>query len=1301
MSGTTIRIRLHPFGVAVLSVGFALILMLALNPLANMTQTPFLLFFGAVVVSARWGGVWAGVVATVLSACISNYLFLSPLHSFYLGVPNTIRMTVFILECLFISVLCGSLRTTNQRLDRNLLKLRLSEESLRTANQRITDILESITDGFYTLDRQWRFAYINSQAETTLQRSRQELLGRSLWEVVPASQGTIFEQHYRQAVAEQQPRVFETSGIVNPQSWYEVHVNPLGDGLAIYFQNVTQRKQAEEALRHSEARFRQMAETIQDVFWITDCRTPQILYVSPAYEQIWGRDRDELYRDRTLWIDTIHPDDREKTQRIAMTCQHENFVLNEYRIIRPDGSIRWIRDRGFAVRNSAGEVEQVVGVAQDVTEQLLAEQALRQSEAKFRRLVEANIFGVAIGDFKGNVTYANDGLLTMIGYSRADLDAGQLRWLDLTPPEQLYLDRQAVEELRLHGACQPFEKEYLHKDGHRVPMLLGAALLNQPNDQTEQIIAFALDLTQRKQAEKALEDSEAIARARAEELEAFMEVVPTAVWIAHDPDCHQMTANPAAYELMRAAPGAIATATPASGSNPLKFKQLRQGVAVIPSDLPMQRAAQTGQAIQDEIEFAFEDGTVRFIYGKAVPLRHADGTVRGVIGAFVDITDRKQAEEALRLSENRYRTLANAVSQLMWVNDPNGNVQFYNQRWQEYAGMPLQLGVGLWQDLIHPDDYPLVTAIRARALQTGDAYEVECRLKRFDQVYRWHLARIVPLKDDQEHVLQWFGTATDIHDVKQTEAALRASELNFRTLADTMPQMFWTARPDGWIDYYNQRWYSYTGMTYEQTQGWGWDVVLHPDDREHCIDRWRDSIRTGRNYEIECRFHCASNGQYRWHLGRAFPLRDDTGQIIRWFGSCTDIHDQKKALDERDRALERERVTREEAEAANRIKDEFLAVLSHELRSPLNPILGWTKLLRTRQFDQATTNRALETIERNAKLQTQLIEDLLDVSRILRGKLILNVSVVDLIPIIEAAIETVRLAAEAKGIQIELTLNTQVGRVSGDPGRLQQIVWNLLSNAVKFTPEGGRVIVRLTQVDRHAQIQVQDTGRGISPDFLPHVFEYFRQADSTTTRKFGGLGLGLAIVRHFTELHGGTVQAESLGEGLGATFTVRLPMLADLNPIRSIRPLPEHQVDLAGLTVLVVDDDDDIRELLTVMLQQHGAQVHSSASAAEALLALEHHHPDLLISDIGMPGVDGYMLIQQVRRRSLDQSSTIPAIALTAYAGELNQQKALTAGFQMHLSKPIEPEELLQAIATLLNSVGHPPVQSASDLVSE
>lgn len=397
----------------------------------------------------------------------------------------------------------------------------------------------------------------------------------------------------------------------------------------------------------------------------------------------------------------------------------------------------------------------------------------------------------------------------------------------------------------------------------------------------------------------------------------------------------------------------------------------------------------------------------------------------------------------------------------------------------------------------------------------------------------------------------------------------------------------------------------------------------------------------------------------------------------------------------KDDLLIREQATRSEAQAANRAKDEFLSILSHELRTPLNAILGWSRMLRQQQLPKEMIERALETIERNAKSQAQLIEDILDVSRIITGKLRLQIYPVDLVKVIESAIESVRLAAEVKAIHLQTAFDPLTPMITGDADRLQQVVWNLLSNAIKFTPKGGQVQIFLQQVDAQVELRVSDTGEGINSDFLPYVFDRFRQHDSSTTRQHSGLGLGLAIVRQLVELHGGTVTVASSGIGQGTTFTIKLPaiisdqsleapQLSDAIAEANARILTLSP--LAGLQILVVEDEPDSLELLSAILQGYGAKVITAASAEEAwsvLEALKDQTPDILVSDIGMPGKDGYSLIRKLRQLEEQRGAQMPAIALTAYAGNDDRQQALLAGFQRHLTKPVEAAELVKMVISL------------------
>jgi signal transduction histidine kinase/ActR/RegA family two-component response regulator len=401
------------------------------------------------------------------------------------------------------------------------------------------------------------------------------------------------------------------------------------------------------------------------------------------------------------------------------------------------------------------------------------------------------------------------------------------------------------------------------------------------------------------------------------------------------------------------------------------------------------------------------------------------------------------------------------------------------------------------------------------------------------------------------------------------------------------------------------------------------------------------------------------------------------------------IAERERAERERDQLLIREQEARREAEAANRVKDEFLATLSHELRTPMTAILGWSHLLADIELDDHQRSHAIEAIGRNARVQVQLINDLLDMSRIITGKLKVETRPIKLQSVIAAAIDSVRPAADAKAIQICMLLEPDSGIVQGDPDRLQQVVWNLLSNAIKFTPSGGQVTVRLANIAACAQLTVSDTGQGIKPEFLPYVFDRFRQADSSDRRTHGGLGLGLAIVRHLVELHGGTVHAQSQGEGLGTTMQVRLPLLACQPESSSAseangRSARYQQIaPLAGVHVLVVDDDADVLELLATVLKSHGASVTAALSAAEALSAIKRARPHVLISDISMPVINGYELIRAVRSLPPESGGRIPAASVTAFAREEDRLQSLAAGFQTHIPKPVLPDELVEIVARL------------------
>jgi len=540
-----------------------------------------------------------------------------------------------------------------------------------------------------------------------------------------------------------------------------------------------------------------------------------------------------------------------------------------------------------------------------------------------------------------------------------------------------------------------------------------------------------------------------------------------------------------------------------------------------------------------------------------------------------------------------------------------------------------------------------------------------------DYLIKGNLARLGPAI---ERELQ---EAANRRERQRIQSELRESEDRWQLALRGSNDGIWDWNLKTNAVFFSTRWKEMLGYTNDEIANHfdEWKKRVHPDDLGWVTEAIQDHL-AGKTlfYRVEHRLRC-KDSTYKWILARGQALWDEAGNPIRMVGSHTDITPTKQM----------EEALRQQAETlaeANRLKDEFLAVVSHELRTPLNPILGWVQLLRTRKLDAVASDRALEALERNAKLQKQLVEDLLEVSRIIQGKLSLTVSPINLVTIIEAAIEIVRSAADAKGIQLKCLLDQSVGLVSGDANRLQQVMWNLLSNAIKFTPEGGQVQVQLTRVATCAEIAVSDTGIGIKPEFLPYVFDRFQQQNSSTTRSYGGLGLGLAIVRHLVELHGGTVRVDSPGEGQGTTLKVHLPLLKGQG--LGVRGEEERSAsNLNGLQILVVDDDADTREFLVVALTEYGAEVKTAASYCEAIEVLQCFKLDVLVSDIGMPGEDGYALIRQVRLLQPEQNRNIPAVALTAYARESDRTKALAAGFQMHLAKPVPPNKLANAIAHL------------------
>ncbi|AVH70584.1 PAS domain S-box protein [Nostoc sp. 'Lobaria pulmonaria (5183) cyanobiont'] len=1668
--------QLLRYGIVVLIVALALVLMLVLDPWLSMSETPFLLFFSTVMLSAWYGGLKSGLLATSLSALLSAYFFLPPAYELSLDLSNFVRIGLFALQGLLFSFLCEGLKTAKRRADGNLQKLRVSEERFRLA-------LSSSDIVVFQQDRDLRYQWIhNPQGLDTTE----EILGKSDDELFPAlvaEQLKAIKLKVIETDVATRQEVYLTIGGEN--RYYDLLVEPLKDadnsilGITCAGVNITERRQAEleKARLHQELQqaIQQKDESLALInAWLTSSPValafldPELRYIHanetlaaingvPQTQHI-GRTFREVLPEWAAQIEPVF----EQVMETRQPLLNQEVSGETY----PPGVYRYGLVSYYPVCLPNGQLLGVGISSIDITQLKQTEQALRESEAKFRSVVESNMIGIGFWDRDGRITDANDALLNMVGYTREELLANTLRWQDLTPTEYLPLDKQALTQFQDSLFCTPYQKEYIRKDGSRLPVLAGGSHFEGTIDRGA---FFVLDITERKQAEERLRYIAQISSLLSTSLDyeqtlqqiAKISVPQLADWcsvdilnedgsirrlpIAHaDPSKAELARKLQEYvtdykgasaitrvlqtgqsELISEVSDSLLIATTQNQEHLELVRQLgMKSVMIVPliakgrilgcitfintlsdrrydrTDLTLatditHRAAlavENAQLYRDihqallhyaeslslldallgaaPVAVCFFDRELRYIrinqvfadinglaieehlgrkfrevlpamaaelepqlqrvletgepllnmeisgetrgqlrrygywLGNYYPVNNAIGETVGIGIILADVTIAKQTEVALRESEERFRAMFNQAAVGITLVGLDGRFLQVNPALCEITGYTYEELIQMnFQEITHPDDLEVDWENAQRVLAKEiSGYSLEKRYIRKDGSIVWANLTSSAVWDANGQPKYALGIIEDISHRKRVEATqnflveastLLAASLDYEitlenvanlavpTLADLcivdVFQEDWSSkqiaiaiadptklnildeirrryRPQtrakqlvqqlrlgisvfypelsdshllqmsednehrqllqslgirslmvipvrsrgqlfGAISFFTAesgRYYQQTDLAlaediarraataidnarlYQETQrsvnrtvllqkitaafsealtpqqvadvvvnqgiaaleATGGSVVLLTEGNttlkvvqaigypQTLINTWTsfpiaapnqiaETVRTGQPIFLEnlaamiARYPdladvvtvIANNawasipliveGKVIGALGLSFT----TGQIFNEEdrGFMLTLGQQCAQAIARAQLYEAEKIARAEAETANRIKDEFLAVLSHELRTPLNPILGWAKLLRTRKFNEATRIQALETIERNAKLQTQLIGDLLDVSRILQGKVRLNLHAVDLKIAIASALETVRLAAEAKSIQIQTVLNNDIGKVLGDGDRLQQVMWNLLSNAVKFTPTEGLVEVRLEQVGLDAQIQVIDTGKGINPEFLPYVFDYFRQADAKTTRVFGGLGLGLAIVRHLVELHGGTVQAESLGEGQGATFTVKLPLLknSELRVSSGKAPQPEVSNDdtlLAGVQILLVDDQADVREFFSFALEQYGATVTAVESADEALQTLVQSKPDILLSDIGMPLMDGYMLLGEVRKLPPEQGGQIPAIALTAYAGELNYNQAMAAGFQKHLPKPVDPVDLAAAIVSL---IGH------------
>ena len=1058
--------------------------------------------------------------------------------------------------------------------------------------------------------------YLNQRGQEVLRplqnNAREVLIGQNLWQQFPDLVGTPLEKNCRRAMEAQVTVDFEV--FYSPlDKWFDIRAYPSRDGLAIYLQDISKRKEAETQLRQQREWFQVTLSSIGDAVITTDTQG-KVTFLNPVAERMTGwKSAEAAGRPLQGVFEIVNEATRQPVENPVATVLREGTIValaNHTALIAKDRTETAIEDSAAPIRDTLGNISGAVMVFHDVTARRRAENALRENEERLRATFSQAAVGIAVAGLDGGFIELNRKFSDILGYSPSELQ--HRTFLALTHPDDLAQTQTNVRRL-LAGEVAEYvqEKRYIRKDGALVWSLTTVTLLKDADGRPQRFIGVIEDVSARKHAEEAVREG-------TERLQLALSAGHMGDW-SWDAATDRVFLGSQAAEIFGLLP-----------EQPITWAEMRR--LLHPTDAEAARKA-LEEALAGRTDYNSEyrlnrpSGGQRWIAASGRGVYAKDGSVLGMTGVVQDISERKYAEEALR-DETRILELLNKTGTtlaskldlptlLQAVTDAATQLSgakigafFYTPVDEQSASYPPSTLSGAPRDAFQKLGYP-----RAKAL-FGPTFRGEGPIRCADV-----------LKDPryEEREPRKIAGPPPVRSYLAVSVVSRSGEV-IGGLFFGHPEL---------------------GMFTERTER----IIIGVAAQAAVV------IDNARLYEAA-----------------------------------------QKAAEERERLLDSERFARAEAERMSEMKDEFLANLSHELRTPLQSTLGWAQVLRGRTTDAAAVNLGLQTIERSARVQTQLIEDLLDMSRITSGKVRLDVQPLEPASFIEAAIETIRFGADAKGIRLDALLDHAAGPVSGDPNRLQQVIWNLPSNAIQFTPKDGKVRVLLERVDSHIEISVADTGIGIKSEFIDHVFERFRQADASTTRRYGGLGLGLSIVKHLVELHGGTVRVSSGGEGCGSTFVVRLPLtVVHGSPYNEVPQHPKtaktlsvdlKRLDLAGVKVLVVDDEVDARNLIERVLADCDAEVFTAGTADEALLFIERERPHVLVSDIGMPEVDGFEFIKRVRALGEARGGKIPAIALTAFARSEDRTRALRAGFLVHVTKPVEPSEWVATVASVAGRTG-------------
>jgi PAS domain S-box-containing protein len=1128
--------------------------------------------------------------------------------------------------------------------------------------------LSSIGDAVVVTDAKGRVAFMNPVAESLTGWNSQEAKSRPLDEVFP-----IINELSRASVTNPVDEVLRTGAVVElanhtilrAKNGSEVPIDdsaaPIKDeqgnifGVVLVFRDITERQRAAATRRQLSA----IVESSDDAI-ISKNLDGIITSWNKAAERIYGYTAAEVLGQPVSIL--IPPDRVDEIPAILERLRHGERI-EHYETVRrrKDGTPIDVSLTISPIKDNEGHVIGASKIARDITERKQAETA----RAYLAAIIASADDAIISKTLESVITSWNQAAEQMFGYTAAEA-IGQQIYL-IIPPERHAEETQILERLKRGKRVDHFETVRRRKDGTLIDVSLTISPIKNSEGQIIGASKIARDISERKRAEQ--EREELLARERRAR-QRFAFLAQATELLSSTLDYETTLKNLAQLVVPQfadwcgvdilAEDGSIQRVTVAH-QDPDKIAFAEEVARRYPPDPESPRGVpqvlRTGQPelypeIPDELLVKSASDAEHLELLRAVGLKSgmivplvARGRTLGALTFVNGESDRRYAQEDLDFAQDLARRAALAVDNARLYQETQHALREREEVLQLHRSVEERLSV-----LVEASN-TLLGRMRLEEVQQA-VIEIAGRLIAADAYAVWRK----DLRTDIWRVATAIGLSAEFQDAVPSDRDSAAARLEGPLAIESVQDVPWLA--------HRQAAYQLEGIESLLAL----PLRLHGEVASSITFYYRNPHHFS---EMEIRVATALANLAAAALGTA-ELYQDQSRL------------------------------RSEAEEANRLKDEFLATVSHELRTPLNSMFGWIRMLRAGRVNEADKARALEIIDRNAQAQAQIIEDILDMSRIITGKLRLDLQPVELPLVIEAAVDSIRPAAEAREIKLQVLLDTKAGPVLGDPNRLQQIIWNLLSNSVKFTPKGGRVRVQLERINSHVEITVADTGHGISPEFLPHVFDRFRQADSSNTRAHGGLGLGLAVVRHLVELHGGTVSAASAGEGQGATFTVRLPLTVvrdtpDRLPSRAKELFGDAREaswtlalppDLTGVRVLIVDDEADARELLTAVIGQCGAEVAVAASAMEGLDTVREWQPQVIVSDIGMPDEDGYNFIRRVRTLPPEAGGNTPAAALTAYARMEDRVRALSAGYQTHVAKPVDPAELAAVVASLAGRTG-------------